>query len=56
MMVEMSQKVFSNRERRRFNNKRGRKMEVLASNEILASKSPVGIKDVFKMVLGMSRV
>jgi len=51
----ISSRYYTNREKRRFN-KKHKTVKMMAVNEMLASKSPVGIKDVFKMMLGMSRV
>ena len=48
-------RYYTNREGRRFNEKGGRKMKMMAINEILEPKTPVNLSEVFRMMLGKSR-
>ena len=49
-------RYYTNRERRRYNNKKkGRKVKMMAVNEILEPKTPVSLGEVFRMMIGKTR-
>lgn len=48
-------RYFTNREKRRFNKKKGNRVKMMAVNEILEPKTPVSLGEVFRMMVGKTR-
>ena len=55
-VYEAPTRYYTNREKRRFNKKHGRKMKMMAVNEILEPKTPVSLGEVFRMMIGKARI
>jgi hypothetical protein len=55
MIDKIHTRYYTNRERRRYH-KKAKSVKMMAVNEILKPKTPVGLRDVFNMLLGRARV